>query len=93
MRESISAKMRHVLIFFLILVIQITNIYVFRLAVTFLATGETYRSLMFSTRIHVSTIASIVPQVCRIIYQNLKKVQQMNGFKYPEISSHLGIFR
>ncbi|VEN58845.1 unnamed protein product [Callosobruchus maculatus] len=38
----------------------------------FLATGETYRSLMYSTRIHESTISKFVPEVCRAIYKHLK---------------------
>ncbi|KAB0802358.1 hypothetical protein PPYR_04544 [Photinus pyralis] len=38
----------------------------------FLATGDTYRSLMYSTRIHESTISRFVPQVCYIIYNFLK---------------------
>ncbi|XP_072375322.1 uncharacterized protein [Diabrotica undecimpunctata] len=42
------------------------------LTLRFLATGESYRSLMFSTRIHESTISLIVPEVCKVIYQRLK---------------------
>lgn len=47
----------------------------YRLALTlrFLATGETYRSLMFSTRIHESTISIIIPEVCRLLYTKLKE--------------------
>ncbi|XP_028132028.2 uncharacterized protein LOC114327552 [Diabrotica virgifera virgifera] len=46
----------------------------YRLALTlrFLASGESYRSLMFSTRIHESTISIIVPEVCQVIYNKLK---------------------
>ncbi|KAB0804296.1 hypothetical protein PPYR_01266 [Photinus pyralis] len=47
-----------------------------RLALTlrFLATGETYRSLMFATRIHESTISLIIPDVCNAICEKLKSV-------------------
>nr|CAI5842128.1 unnamed protein product [Callosobruchus analis] len=38
----------------------------------FLATGETYRSLMYNTRIHESTISKFVPEVCTAIYKHLK---------------------
>ncbi|KAK9701028.1 hypothetical protein QE152_g30850 [Popillia japonica] len=45
-----------------------------RLDVTlrFLATGETYRSLMYSTRIHETTISKIIPETCSAIYKRLK---------------------
>ncbi|KAJ8914353.1 hypothetical protein NQ315_011341, partial [Exocentrus adspersus] len=45
-----------------------------RLQITlrFLATGETYRSLMYSTRVHESTISRFIPEVCNVIYQTLK---------------------
>ncbi|KAK5648293.1 hypothetical protein RI129_003185 [Pyrocoelia pectoralis] len=44
-----------------------------RLEVTlrFLATGESYRSLMYSTRIHESSISRIVPEVCKVIFEHL----------------------
>ncbi|XP_046395776.1 putative nuclease HARBI1 [Ischnura elegans] len=42
------------------------------LTLRFLATGETYRSLMYATRIHHSTISKIIPEVCKSIYRNLK---------------------
>lgn len=38
----------------------------------FLATGETYRSLMYSFRVSESTISLFVPEVCRAIYNVLK---------------------
>lgn len=46
----------------------------FRLETTlrFLATGETYRSLMYATRIHESTISRFIPDICEIIYNTLK---------------------
>ena len=45
-----------------------------KLAVTlrFLATGESYESLMYQYRIHCTTIGSFIPEVCRAIYQCLK---------------------
>nr|CAI5835974.1 unnamed protein product [Callosobruchus analis] len=38
----------------------------------FLATEETYRSLMYNTRIHESIISKFVPEVCTAIYKHLK---------------------
>ncbi|KAB0804674.1 hypothetical protein PPYR_01644, partial [Photinus pyralis] len=38
----------------------------------YLATGESYRSLMYNYRIHERTISIFVPQVCRVIYDTLK---------------------
>ena len=45
-----------------------------RLAATlrFLASGETYDSLMHQYRIHKTTISKIVPEVCQAIYDTLK---------------------
>ena len=45
------------------------------LAVTrrYLATGETFESLMYQFRIHRSTISQFVPHVCDVIYRALKK--------------------
>ncbi|KAB0800063.1 hypothetical protein PPYR_07943 [Photinus pyralis] len=43
------------------------------IALRYLATGETFRNLMFSTRVHESTIAQFVPVVCRAIYSVLVK--------------------
>ncbi|KAF2896697.1 hypothetical protein ILUMI_09478 [Ignelater luminosus] len=45
-----------------------------RLEVTlrFLAAGKSFRSLMYSTRIHESTISRFVPEVCDAIYSSLK---------------------
>lgn len=44
-----------------------------RLAITlrYLASGNTYRDLMFATRIHESTISLIVPEVCEAIVKTL----------------------
>ncbi|PSN40163.1 hypothetical protein C0J52_14095 [Blattella germanica] len=45
-----------------------------RLALTlkFLASGETYTSLMYSTRIPVTTIEKIVPNVSKVIFECLR---------------------
>lgn len=45
-----------------------------RLTVTlrYLATGESYRSLMYSTRIPACTISKIIPECCKTIYNVLK---------------------
>ena len=47
-----------------------------KLAVTlrFLATGETYESLMYQFRIHKSTISRFVPVVCQKIWDALKSL-------------------
>ncbi|XP_046406228.1 protein ANTAGONIST OF LIKE HETEROCHROMATIN PROTEIN 1-like [Ischnura elegans] len=42
------------------------------LTLRFLATGETYRSMIYSTRIHHGTIGGIIPEVCESNYRNLK---------------------
>ncbi|KAG5873935.1 hypothetical protein JTB14_014535 [Gonioctena quinquepunctata] len=39
----------------------------------FLATGESYRSLMYTFQIADSTISLFVPEVCRAIYNSLKE--------------------
>ncbi|KAJ8944107.1 hypothetical protein NQ314_009550 [Rhamnusium bicolor] len=43
-----------------------------RLAATlcYLVTGNSYRDLMFATRIHESTINVMIPQVCKAIFQD-----------------------
>lgn len=38
----------------------------------FLATGESYRSLMYNFRISESTISLFIPQVCKVIYDVLR---------------------
>ncbi|XP_031329240.1 protein ALP1-like [Photinus pyralis] len=40
----------------------------------FLATGETYRSLMYTTRIHETTISRFIPEVCQAIVLKLKPI-------------------
>ncbi|XP_031335129.1 uncharacterized protein LOC116165000 [Photinus pyralis] len=42
------------------------------LTLRFLATGESYRSLMYSSRIHESTISLFIPEVCEVIFNVLK---------------------
>lgn len=45
-----------------------------RLMVTlrFLATGESYKSLQYSTRIPQYTISKIIPETCEAIHKSLK---------------------
>ncbi|EZA52911.1 hypothetical protein X777_07656 [Ooceraea biroi] len=42
------------------------------LTLRFLATGESYRSLEYSTRIPACTISRIIPETCRVIYEVLR---------------------
>ena len=45
-----------------------------KLAVTlrFLATGESYQSLNYQTRLSTAFISNTIPEVCRAVYTNLK---------------------
>lgn len=45
-----------------------------RLMVTlrFLATGESYSSLQYSTRIAQCTLSEIIPETCEAIYESMK---------------------
>lgn len=43
------------------------------LTLRFLATGESYRSLEYSTRIPACTISRIIPETCRVIYEVLRE--------------------
>ena len=45
-----------------------------RLAITlrFLATGESYSSLMYQFRVGKSTISALIPEVCDAIYKQLE---------------------
>ncbi|XP_068082633.1 uncharacterized protein [Anabrus simplex] len=42
------------------------------LTLRFLATGESYKSLMYSFRISASAISTIIPETCKAIYESLK---------------------
>lgn len=83
MRDSISPRNRYVLRYIVWIKTMRNyryigsvnyNIFIYRLEVTlrFLATGESFRSLMYSTRIHESTISKFVPEVCHVIYKHLR---------------------
>ena len=39
----------------------------------YLATGETFESLMYQFRTYISTIAQFIPHVCSVIYKSLKE--------------------
>ena len=39
----------------------------------FLATGETYRSLEFQTRLSLTFLSRAIPKVCGIIYDKMKE--------------------
>lgn len=45
-----------------------------KLAITirYLATGESFESLMYQYRVHESTISKFIPEVCRAIFETLK---------------------
>jgi len=42
------------------------------LTLRYLATGESYRSLAFTTRVPACTISRIIPETVRVIYEVLK---------------------
>ena len=46
-----------------------------KLAITikFLATGMSYSELAYQFRVHKSTIAKFVPEICEVIYNRLKE--------------------
>lgn len=39
----------------------------------FLATGESYRSIEYHTRLSLSLLSELIPEVCAIIYEKLKQ--------------------
>ena len=45
-----------------------------KLAITirYLATGESFASLMYQYRVHESTISKFIPEVCQAIFETLK---------------------
>lgn len=51
-----------------------------RLAITlrFLATGDSYRDLGYSFRIHSSTVGKIIPETCKAIFQVLNNFIKVN---------------
>lgn len=51
------------------------------LTLRFLATGESYRSLEYSTRIPACTISRIIPETCRVLYEILQKQYLQVTFK------------
>uniref|UniRef100_A0A0A1XDI2 Putative nuclease HARBI1 n=1 Tax=Zeugodacus cucurbitae TaxID=28588 RepID=A0A0A1XDI2_ZEUCU len=53
------------------------------LTLRFLATGETFQSLNFASKISVSAISGIIPEVCDAIYKRLKALY----LKFPSNSS------
>jgi hypothetical protein len=60
-----------------------------RLAVTlrFLATGDSYHSLMYTFKISVATISHIVPEVCNALIQALEEYIKLNMLKVRFYSS------
>lgn len=54
----------------------------------FLATGETYRSLMYSFRVAESTISLFIPEVCEAIYEALKR-EYLKVYHHNKIDVHL----
>lgn len=73
MRDAVPAQNRKVTVFSKLYgIINFKNYFRLEVTLRFLATGESYRSLMYLTRIHESTISRFVPEVCLAIYNNLK---------------------
>lgn len=61
----------------------------FRLEITlrFLATGESFRSLMYYTRVHESTISRFIPEICTAICT----VLESKYFKVPILTFCISI--
>ena len=62
-----------------------------KLSVTlrFLATDESYKSPMYQFRIHRTTIAKFVPEVCEAIYKQLKDTYlQLPTTRSFEVNEH-----
>lgn len=61
------------------------------LTLRFLATGESYRSLEYSTRIPACTISRIIPETCRVIYEVLRNeyLQVNKNLQLIKICNHL----
>ena len=55
-----------------------------QLAVTlrFLATGDSFKSLMYAVKIHDTTIGLIVPKVCKALIKVLKDEIKVSFCKY-----------
>ena len=55
-----------------------------QLAVTlrFLATGDSFRSLMYAVKIHDTTIGLLVPKVCKALMKVIKDEIQVGFRKY-----------
>jgi len=51
------------------------------LTLRFLATGESYNSLEYSTRFPACTISRIIPETCRVLYEVLRKHYLQVDFK------------
>ena len=62
-----------------------------KLAITlrFVATGESYQSLQYQYRIHRSTIAKFIPEVCDALFPSLRD----DHMKTPNTKDECGIFR
>lgn len=62
-----------------------------RLAITlrFLATGDSYRSLMYLFKVHFSSICLIVPEVCDALVDKLKELIKVSSKVFIEILVHV----
>ena len=58
-----------------------------RLAITlrFVATGDSYRTLMYLFKVHFSSICCIVPEVCEALIESLKEFIKVSSTVFIEI--------
>jgi hypothetical protein len=67
--------------------ILITKILVITLR--FVATGDSYRTLMYLFKVHFSSICCIVPEVCEALIDSLKEFIKVSLTVFIEILIHV----
>jgi hypothetical protein len=62
-----------------------------RLAVTlrFLATGDSYHTLIYTFRISVPAISIIIPEVCQAVIKSLKGYVEVSKKRFTDISTFI----
>jgi hypothetical protein len=54
-----------------------------------LATGDSYRTLMYLFKVHFSSICCIVPEVCEALIDSLKECIKVSSTVFIEILIHV----